>query len=61
MRRDIEEYLKFYLKEDCVLLNKSEIARRFDCDPRTVERYLKLQNIKCQDPMYKKCYIKMYN
>lgn len=56
MRRDIEEYLKFYLKEDCVLLNKSEIARRFDCDPRTVDRYLKLQNTKTENTAKKRAY-----
>ena len=43
LRKDIEEYLKIYLKEDVILLNKSEIARRFNCDPRTVDRYIKIQ------------------
>lgn len=43
MRTDIANFLNFYLKEDLMLLNKSEIARRFNCDPRTVERHLKIQ------------------
>lgn len=43
MRDDIKEYLKIFLKEDVILLNKSEIARRFNCDPRTVDRYIKIQ------------------
>lgn len=43
MRDDIREHLKIYLKEDVILLNKSEIARRFNCDPRTVDRYIKIQ------------------
>lgn len=43
MRRDIKEYLKQYTGEEQELLNKSEIARRFNCDPRTVERYLKIE------------------
>ena len=43
MRTDIKDYLKIYQKEGSYLLNKSEIARRFNCDPRTVDRYLKLQ------------------
>ena len=43
MRTDIKDYLKIYQKEGAYLLNKSEIARRFNCDPRTVDRYLKLQ------------------
>ncbi len=43
MRKDIEEYLKIFLKEDNTLLNKSEISRRFNCDPRTVDKYIKIQ------------------
>ena len=43
MRKDIEEHLKIFLKEETLLLNKSEMARRFNCDPRTVDRYLKIQ------------------
>lgn len=44
MRNDIEAVVKRYLREEKKLMNKSELARRFDCDPRTVDRYLKLQS-----------------
>ena len=40
MRKDIESILKNYSREELNLLNKSEIARRFNCDPRTVDRYI---------------------
>lgn len=43
MRKDIAEFIRFYPKEEMLLLNKSEIARRFNCDPRTVDRYLEIQ------------------
>lgn len=56
MRTDIEEYLKIYLKEDKTLLNKSEIARRFNCDPRTVDRYLKIQEGKLAKTSGKRIY-----
>lgn len=42
MREDIHNKLKEFTREELCLLNKSELARRFNCDPRTVERYLKL-------------------
>lgn len=44
MRNDIKDVVKQYLKEERCLLNKSEMARRFDCDPRTIDRYLKIQS-----------------
>lgn len=44
MRNDIEELVKKYLREEQELLNKSEMARRFNCDPRTIDRYLKIQS-----------------
>ena len=43
MRTDIKEFLSKYTREEQKLLNKSEIARRFNCDPRTVTRYLKIE------------------
>lgn len=43
MRLDIKNKLNSIAKEELTLLNKSEIARRFDCDPRTVDRYIKLK------------------
>lgn len=44
MRKDIEFKLKKYTREEQCLLNKSELARRYNCDPRTVERYLKISS-----------------
>ncbi len=39
MRKDVLNQLKL-IREEIELLNKSELARRFNCDPRTVERYI---------------------
>lgn len=44
MRNDILEAVKYYIREERSLLNKSEMARRFNCDPRTIDRYLKIQS-----------------
>lgn len=44
MRRDIHNKLKKYTREEIGLLNKSELARRFNCDPRTIDRYLKIES-----------------
>ena len=44
MRKDIEFKLKKYTIEEQCLLNKSELARRYNCDPRTIERYLKISS-----------------
>lgn len=44
MRVDIHNKLKKYNAEERCLLNKSELARRFNCDPRTVDRYLKIES-----------------
>lgn len=40
MRKDVLNQLKL-LREEAGLLNKSELARRFNCDRRTIDRYLK--------------------
>ena len=37
-------FLKSFSKEEACLLNKAELARRFNCDPRTVDRYIKIAN-----------------
>lgn len=39
MRKDVSNQIKL-LKEDVGLLNKSELARRFNCDKRTVDKYI---------------------
>lgn len=44
MRKDIHSKLKKYTREEQRLLNKSELARRFNCDPRTIDRYLKINS-----------------
>ncbi|MBV7274426.1 IS21 family transposase [Clostridium sp. PL3] len=44
MRKDVHNRLKKYTREEQCLLNKSELARRFNCDPRTIDRYLKISS-----------------
>lgn len=44
MRNDIKDAISFFLKEDAIMFNKAELARRFDCDPRTIDRYIKIQS-----------------
>jgi transposase len=40
----IHNKLKKYTREEHGLLNKSELARRFNCDSRTIDRYLKINS-----------------
>lgn len=44
MRDDIKDTIAFLAKEDISLFNKAELARRYDCDPRTIDRYLKIHS-----------------
>ena len=44
MRDDIKDTIAFLSKEDISLFNKAELARRYNCDPRTIDRYLKIQS-----------------
>ena len=44
MRNDINDAISFLSKEDAIMFNKAELARRFGCDPRTIDRYLKIQS-----------------
>lgn len=44
MRGDIKDSIDFLAKEDFEMYNKSELARRFNCDPRTIDRYIKIHN-----------------
>ncbi|WP_153062470.1 hypothetical protein [Clostridium tertium] len=44
MRKDIQNKLNQYTKEAVEFLNKSELARRFNCDPRTIDRHIKLSS-----------------
>lgn len=48
MRKDIHNKLKEFTREELCLLNKSELARRFNCDPRTVDRYLKISSVELE-------------
>lgn len=43
MRGDIKESILFLFKEeDITLFNKAELSRRYNCDPRTIDRYIKI-------------------
>lgn len=44
MRDDIKDAISFLAKEDITMFNRAELARRYDCDPRTIDRYLKIQS-----------------
>jgi len=39
MRKDVYNQTKL-LREEINVLNKSELARRFNCDRRTIDKYL---------------------
>ncbi|MBR3838964.1 MAG: hypothetical protein IKJ75_04505 [Clostridia bacterium] len=39
MRDDIREAISFLAKEDVTLFNKAELARRYGCNPRTIDAY----------------------
>lgn len=56
MRGDIEDLINFITKEDELLFNKAELARRYDCDPRTIDRYLKIQSGEIQPKEHKRIY-----
>ena len=44
MRSDIKDVIDFLGKEASAMFNKAELARRYNCDPRTIDRYIKLAN-----------------
>lgn len=44
MRNDIKDIIFFLSKEDAAMFNKAELARRYDCDPKTIDKYLKIQS-----------------
>lgn len=44
MMEYLMRFLQSFSKEEVCLLNKAELARRFNCDPRTVDRYIKIAN-----------------
>ena len=49
MRKDVLNYLEL-IKDEIGLLNKSELARRLNCDPRTIERYINDTNTESRKP-----------
>lgn len=50
MRHDISDLINFISKEDLLMHNKAELARRYGCDPRTIDRYLKIQSGELKPP-----------
>ena len=44
MRNDVKDILRYYYREELKLMNKSEVARRFNCDLQTIDRYMKIQS-----------------
>ena len=44
MRKDIQSRIYSYTREERYIINKSELARRLNCDPRTIDRYLKIES-----------------
>ena len=44
MRKDIESMIYSYSREERCMVNKSEMARRLNCDSRTVDCYLKIES-----------------
>lgn len=49
MRQDVLNQIRLS-GEMINVLNKSELARRFNCDRRTIDRYIKNQNITARKP-----------
>lgn len=42
MKEYIIRFLQNFSREEVCLLNKAELARRFNCDPRTIDRYIRI-------------------
>ncbi len=40
----MRDAIDFPAKEDMTMLNKAELAWRYSCDSRTIDRYLKIQS-----------------
>lgn len=49
MRKDVLNQIKL-MKEDIEILNKIELARRFNCDPRTIDGYINGKNNDVRKP-----------
>ena len=42
VRGDVKDKIEYLGRENLELYNKAELARRFDCDPRTIDRYIRI-------------------
>lgn len=56
MRGDIKKLVIALEMEETNLYNKAELARRFNCDPRTIDRYIKIQNGEIEPKGYHRNY-----
>ena len=56
MRGDIKDAINFLTKENSGMFNKAELARRFNCDPRTIDRYIKIQSGKLKPKISSRVY-----
>ena len=56
MRGDISDTIKFLVKEEPSMFNKAELARRYNCDPRTIDRYIKIHTGKLTPAPTKRAY-----
>lgn len=56
MRGDISDTIKFLVKEEPSMFNKAELARRYNCDPRTIDRYIKIHTGKLTPAPTKRTY-----
>lgn len=61
MRDDIRDAISFLGKEESLLFNKAELARRYDCDPRTIDRYLKIQSGELEAKSSSRVYISKFD
>lgn len=51
MRKDVQALINFH-REEAELLNKSEIARRMNCDRRTVDKYINNPPVRASTRQY---------
>lgn len=51
MRKDVQALINFH-REETELLNKSEIARRMNCDRRTVDKYINNPPVRASTRQY---------
>lgn len=54
MRKDIMKSIEHYTQEELKLINKSELARRYSCDRRTIDHYIKKRTHSTKETTKKK-------